>query len=36
MREKPDTEYNIKTGDNYDRNRQYLVKKHNDYFEGKK
>ena len=34
MREKPDNEYNIKTGDNYDRNRQYLIKKHNDYFGG--
>jgi hypothetical protein len=34
MREKPDNEYNIKTGDNYERNRQYLIKKHNDYFGG--
>jgi len=32
MREKPDNEYNIRTGDNYERNRQYLIKKHNDYF----
>jgi|APGre2960657373_1045057.scaffolds.fasta_scaffold16375_3 glycosyltransferase involved in cell wall biosynthesis len=34
MREKPDNEYNIKTGDNYERNRQYLIKKHNAYFGG--
>jgi glycosyltransferase involved in cell wall biosynthesis len=32
MREDPNNEYNIKTGDNYERNRQYLIKKHNSYF----
>jgi len=33
MRENPNTDYNIKTGATYERNRQYLRKKHNDYFE---